>query len=408
MMIKGKSIRTLASICGIVAMLASVLIGGTVVADPATTVVVDPTPKTVDQGEQFTLDILVTPDTDITGAQCDISFDSSLITVDSVAEGNLLSQGGAGTFFMAGTIDNVAGTITGMAGAITTPGATVSTAGVFATVTFTADASAGTSDIDLSNVLVADINADPVAIEVTDGSVTVNPGVTTTVVIDPAAKNVNQGEQFTLDVLVTPGQAIAGAQCDISFDPSLIAADSVAEGNLLSQGGAGTYCQPATIDNIAGTITSIACAITTPGATVSGAGVLVTVTFTADASAGTSDIDLSNVVVADVNGDTVAVEVTDGSVTVGLGTIQLYEGMTVVAAYPGVDVDLSAANLPAEAVMVWHQVTPSEATIAIPAGTWLHWGSGVPPEFNSLNSLENGKAYLVSATADCVWSYPTS
>ena len=88
--------------------------------------------------------------------------------------------------------------------------------------------------------------------------------------------------------------------------------------------------------------------------------------------------------------------------------IQLYEGMTVVAVYPGVDVDLSAANLPAEAVMVWHQVTPGEATIAIPAGTWLHWGSGVPPEFNSLNSLENGKAYLVSATADCVWSYPTS
>ncbi len=88
-------------------------------------------------------------------------------------------------------------------------------------------------------------------------------------------------------------------------------------------------------------------------------------------------------------------------------TIQLYEGMTVVSVYPGIDADLPA-NLPAEAVMVWHQVTADEATITIPAGTWLSWAKGVEPQFNSLDSLEYGKAYLVSATADCVWTYPTS
>ena len=87
--------------------------------------------------------------------------------------------------------------------------------------------------------------------------------------------------------------------------------------------------------------------------------------------------------------------------------IPLYVGMTIVPAYPGFDNDLPA-NLPTEAVMVWHQVTADEATPEIPAGTWLHWTRGAPPQFNSLHTLVEGKAYLVSATADCVWSVPAT
>ena len=139
-----------------------------------TTVAIDPAAKTVNQGEQFTLDILVTPGQAIAGGQCNIGFDASLITVDSVAEGDLFSQGGAGTFFMCGNIDNTAGTITGMAGVITTPGLTVSDEGVFATITFTASASTGDTPIALSGVIVGDAGGDAVAVEVTNGSVTVS------------------------------------------------------------------------------------------------------------------------------------------------------------------------------------------------------------------------------------------
>ena len=182
--------RFLASICAIlVVVVASVAIAGSaapVAGDPATTVVVDPTARTVGQGEQFTLDVLVTPDTDIAGAQCDISFDSSLLTADSVAEGNLLTQGGASTYFNAGTINNTAGTITGIAGAITTPGATASAEGVFATVTFTAGVTNGASDIDLSSVIVGDAGGHEVAVAVTNGSVTVAAVGTPTVATDAA------------------------------------------------------------------------------------------------------------------------------------------------------------------------------------------------------------------------------
>ncbi len=142
-------------------------------ANEETMVSVSPQGQSVMQNEEFTVEIVVDPKVAIAGMQFDLSFDASLVTVNSVQEGNLLSQDGASTYFASGTIDNEAGTITGVAGAITTPGETVSSPGTFATITFTAGITGGTSPLDLSNVIVGDINGDPVSVKVTDGSVTI-------------------------------------------------------------------------------------------------------------------------------------------------------------------------------------------------------------------------------------------
>ncbi len=132
-------------------------------------------PGQVNPGEQFTVEIVVTPEVAIAGMQFGLSFDSSLVTVDSVVEGDLLSQGGAATYFSSGTIDNVAGTIHGVAGAITVPGEVVSTPGTFATVTFTAGTQGGTSPLTLSGVIVGDIDGQPVTVNVVSGQVSVEP-----------------------------------------------------------------------------------------------------------------------------------------------------------------------------------------------------------------------------------------
>jgi hypothetical protein len=142
-------------------------------ADPATAVTVEPASKVMGVGETFTVDIVVDPDADIGGAQFSLSFDPSVVTANSVTEGNLLSQGGASTYFISGIIDNVAGTITGVFGAITADGETVSHSGIFATISFTAGAAVGTSALDLTNMIVGDSQGQAVDIEVTDGSVTV-------------------------------------------------------------------------------------------------------------------------------------------------------------------------------------------------------------------------------------------
>ena len=158
----------------IVLLLISALFLSTMIvsAAPDTAVTVDPASQDVGIGETFTVDIDVSPDTAIAGVQCSLSFDASIVQANSVTEGNLLSQGGASTFFQQGTTDNVAGTITSVAGAIITPGQSVSTPGTFATVSFTATA-AGTSALTLSSVIVGDITGTAVAITVTGGSVTV-------------------------------------------------------------------------------------------------------------------------------------------------------------------------------------------------------------------------------------------
>ena len=389
-------------------------------ANAQTTVVsVSPATQNVPKGGAFTVDITINPGVSIAGAQFDLSFNYSLVSVINITEGNLLKQGGANTYFSPGTIDNTAGTITGVAGAITTPGQMVSSSGVFARIQMTAKSVDGTSSLDLSNVIVGDINGNPVSIMVNDGTVTVGltstlqvsisespdpvssggtsqvtvhvtsggspvqgasvsvsatcgsltptsgstdsngdfkptynaPTITSTttctisatasktgytsgsgsdtitfitngggtvVRIDPMTQVVNLGQTFTVNISVDPTVPIAGAQFDLSFNPSLATVNSVTEGNLLKQGGANTYFSPGTIDNTAGTITGVAGAITTPGQMVSSSGVFARIQMTAKSLNGTSALDLSNVIVGDINGTPVIITVNDGSVTVGV------------------------------------------------------------------------------------------
>jgi len=147
------------------------LSGLTGMAVAETLVYVTPSTQNVANGETFTMNVTIDPDTSIAGAQFDLSFNASLVSADSVTEGDLLSQDGASTFFSPGTIDNAAGTITGVAGAITTPRAKVSSPSVSATIRMTAKMVDGTSPLNLSNVIVGDINGNAVPNTVNDGSV---------------------------------------------------------------------------------------------------------------------------------------------------------------------------------------------------------------------------------------------
>ena len=135
----------------------------------------------VSSGAQFTVNITVQPNNSIAGAQFNLSFNPSLVTANSVSEGNLLKQNGASTYFSPGQIDNNAGTISGVAGAITTPGQTVSASGTFAVITFTAGSAMGTCSLTLSNVIIGDINGQAVPVSTSNGQVLTNglPTITT-------------------------------------------------------------------------------------------------------------------------------------------------------------------------------------------------------------------------------------
>jgi len=144
-----------------------------IVPTPETTVNITPPAQTVRTGLNFIINITVDPAVPIAGVQLNLSFNSSLLQTNSVTEGNLLKQEGAGTYFNPGAIDNTAGTIAGIAGTITTPEETVSLPGVFATINMSAKSVEGTSTLDLSNVIVGDIKGIPVSIRVNGGGVTI-------------------------------------------------------------------------------------------------------------------------------------------------------------------------------------------------------------------------------------------
>jgi hypothetical protein len=175
----------------------AVLIPGIALAAGNAIVSVSAPAGTINPGEHFTVNINVVPNNAIAGMQFNLSFNPAVVTVDNIAEGNLLSQDGASTYFSAGNINNAAGTVTGVFGAITSPGQTVAAAGTFAIITMTAGSSGGTSTLTLSNVVLGDINGNPVGVSINNGTINLNqPPVLNSI----GNKTVNEGETLTFTI----------------------------------------------------------------------------------------------------------------------------------------------------------------------------------------------------------------
>ena len=285
-------------------------------AAAATTVEIAPTTQTVDPGDSFTVKIDITPDTAVGGAQASLTFDPSLVTVDTGG----VTNGGMFPGLLSGTVDNVAGTITGMAGYFT-GGATTTTAGTFVVISFTADAvNTGASPLDLFAVKVTDGAGVEVPSDPKDGTVRVGSDTLTLVEIVPTTQTVNPGDSFTARIDITPDTAVGGAQASLTFDPSLVTVDT----GGVTNGGMFPGLLSGTVDNVAGTITGMA-GYFTGGATTTTAGTFVVISFTADAvNTGASPLDLFAVKVTDGAGVEVPSDPKDG--TVEVSSLNTYYG----------------------------------------------------------------------------------
>ena len=115
-----------------------------------------------------------------------------------------------------------------------------------------------------------------------------NPGVGYTFFPTP----IHTGDTFTLDLRAENITDLAGWQFDIAFDPTILEAVNVSEGNFLKMGGGTTFFQSGTIDNVAGAIMKLNAARLSGGG-ISGTGTLVQVTFKAK-SAGETELALQN------------------------------------------------------------------------------------------------------------------
>ncbi len=126
-----------------------------------------------------------------------------------------------------------------------------------------------------------------------------NPGVRYTFSQPP----IHIGDTFTLDISAEDVFDMAGWQFDIAFDPAVLEAVSVSEGDFLKTGGSTTFFQGGNIDNAAGKITGLnAARLSTQG--VGGTGTLLQVNFKAK-SGGETKLTLQNFQFGSVTGDSI-------------------------------------------------------------------------------------------------------
>ena len=99
-------------------------------------------------------------------------------------------------------------------------------------------------------------------------------------------------DTFTFDVRAENVSNLAGWQFDIAFDPSVLEAVDVSEGDFLNSDGGATFFQSGSIDNAAGKITGLIAGRISEGG-VSGSGSVLQVTFKAKAE-GETELTLQN------------------------------------------------------------------------------------------------------------------
>jgi hypothetical protein len=139
----------------------------TVYASGSTIINIDPSSQIVSSGDNFIVNVSCAPGQAIKSFEIKLSFNPSLLQVNSVTEGNIFS--GYSTYFNAGTINNTAGTVVDVYGLIVGSG-NVTGNGTFVSISLTAKSVSGTSTLGLYDVGVTN-ETTYVPISVNNGTV---------------------------------------------------------------------------------------------------------------------------------------------------------------------------------------------------------------------------------------------
>jgi len=271
------------------------------------TIYVSPSFQTVPLNKTFNISIMLDPNGEsLSGAQCYISFDPSILTVEGITNGGMFD-------YWAGTQNVNNGLIEGIS-AFNLGGNTTTTLGIFANITFKANA-VGASYINIilgdpenpSTFLMAETGA--IIPQAINGSVVAGA---IPVVVEPSYQILPGNKTFSVNVSVYPTRPIAGIQFDMHFDPSIIQAESVQAGDIFN----GHPFQFDSGNSINGEITGVYGFITETGGNVSEPGIFAVITFKTKDIDGISPLNLTNVSIYDEHAAPVPVMIFNASVEV--------------------------------------------------------------------------------------------
>ena len=192
---KSKFGTGIAVIMGVIIAVGALIL--TVEAAGTTTVSIAPSSQTVSPESNFTVNVSCAPGQPIKSFELKLSFNASLLQVNSVTEGNIFS--GYSTYFNSGTINNTAGTVVDVYNLIIGLG-NVSGNGTLVSINFTAKNVTGISTLGLYDVGVTNETA-YVPIAVNNGTVQVD--ATPPEIIDNSPASGTTGDTYTFNVSVT-------------------------------------------------------------------------------------------------------------------------------------------------------------------------------------------------------------
>jgi hypothetical protein len=202
----------------------------------------------------------------------------------------------------------------------------------------------------------------------------------TLVQVSPVSKTVSAGQTFSLNIACTPGQIIKSYELKLSFNPTLLQANSVTQGTIFN--GYTTFFNAGTMNNTAGTIVDVYGLIVGAGG-VSNPGSLVSLSFTARSASGSSAIGLYEVGVTN--------ETTYVPITVTNGTVTLREftlGVTL-------DGSGSVAKNPNQATYPYGTVVQLTA-VADSGWIFSSWGGNLSGSTNPASITINGNRSVIA------------
>lgn len=157
---------------------------------------ITPEYQVVSPKKQFALNIKIEPGTTIKSAQSDLLFQSSMVKINNVSEGNLFSQSGANTGFSNGTVNSSAGLIKQICGSIMCD-SSVSSPGTLATINLTAGSSTGVAKFNLSNVAISGSDSGSLPYAIKNATVLID---TAPVLGSIGSKSVYETKKLTFNV----------------------------------------------------------------------------------------------------------------------------------------------------------------------------------------------------------------
>jgi hypothetical protein len=193
----------------------------------------------------------------------------------------------------------------------------------------------------------------------------------TQVKVTPLSQSILVGSTVIANVTIENVTAMGADQATVRFDPCAMTVSQVTEGAFLKSAGRTFGAGWEIINNTRGEVTFFY-SLDTPGANVSGAGTLATISFNTNASArGSCTLNLADVLLATGTGGSIPLTILNGSVNLIPFLISLTS--PVSKTYASTSVKLNFTVQPGSTVLDWRAYRlDGGANVSIAGNTTLH------------------------------------